>query len=162
MSNTQHHIKKFWWCFIYQYQKLRTPHSPQPSLLINHLKWMRKRREEHSNTLNKWLGPLLRPISFRVVSALAPLSSRFENRQITSIERSLRLEHASYLRLAGRNNWDSKTVLSSSPRSPSSSSPRSSPRSPSSSPSSRLSLNDFPNSLPNSLLNSSRRCTRYQ
>ena len=49
-------------------------------------KWMRKGREGHPGTLNRWLGPLLGPISFRVVPALAPLSSRFEQIMVSSME----------------------------------------------------------------------------
>ena len=44
-------------------------------------KWMRKKRKEHSNTLNKWLKFLLDSISFRVVFALAFLFNKFEKRQ---------------------------------------------------------------------------------
>ena len=41
-------------------------------------KWMKKRREEHSNILNKWLKFLFDSISFRVVFALAFLFNKFE------------------------------------------------------------------------------------
>ena len=41
-------------------------------------KWMRKGRNGKPDTLNRWLESVLCPFSFRVVSALALLSSRFE------------------------------------------------------------------------------------